>query len=150
MLPFASLIAGDLTCFDLDGNGTDDICAYPQKTESTWQPEWVDGSAAPVPVTVDWGDNLVNQTWTARSTIRVEIALTDLIDQTTADPVNAPDMTGYDMFYLAGRRPRNAGHGGTAVRQRRVRELRRRWAGRLQCRNQRRRTRHLRVHLELA
>lgn len=100
-LPFASLV-GSTTCVDADGDGMIDVCAYPQQTESAWQPEWVDGSGAPVPATVDWGDNLVRQTWTARSTVRVEVVLTDLIDQTTGEPANAPDMTGFNMFYLSG------------------------------------------------
>jgi hypothetical protein len=68
---------------------------YPQKTEATWQAEWVDGSAGgPVAVSrLDWGDSLLAKAWTARSKIRLEIRLYR---------ENSDQLTGYAMNHLSG------------------------------------------------
>lgn len=70
---------------------------YPQKTASTWQAEWRDGSKPVVEggdtsqnVIVDWGDNLRSASITTRSVVRVE---TTLYQEVAEDPMQAFNMT---------------------------------------------------------
>ncbi|MCB0331567.1 MAG: hypothetical protein KDD70_17975, partial [Bdellovibrionales bacterium] len=43
---------------------------------NSWQADWLDGRGSVVEVSsIDWGDNLENQTWTDDSIVRVEVAL---------------------------------------------------------------------------
>jgi len=66
---------------------------YEQQTFNTWRPEIVDGTGQPAySAQIDWGDNLVSQTWSASRPIRVEQALF------------APglSMVGYNMTLLYG------------------------------------------------
>lgn len=65
---------------------------YLQQTRNTWQAAWLDGSAGGEAVRVDWSDNVVRQTWTESSVIRVETVL-------FKDNVSLP---GYEMAYLFG------------------------------------------------
>lgn len=49
---------------------------YEQQTFNTWRPEIVNGAGQPAyPAQIDWGDNLVSQTWSASRPIRVEQGL---------------------------------------------------------------------------
>ncbi|MCC7137676.1 MAG: fibronectin type III domain-containing protein [Planctomycetes bacterium] len=75
-------------------NGT---TIYPQKTASTWQADWRDGSKPTVEggdtsqrVVVDWGDNLRSASITTRSVVRVE---TTLYQDVADDPMTAFNMT---------------------------------------------------------
>ena len=73
---------------------------YAQNTDNEWQAEWTDGTeqVEPVAAQADWGDNLVRQTWTGESKVRVEVGLTlDLDAQPLAEP-----MVGYEMKSLSG------------------------------------------------
>lgn len=75
---------------------------YLQGTENLWRAQWVDGSAAgPIPATANWSDNLTKQSWTATSTIRVEMVL--------AAPT-MPSMEAYGMVLIGSQR---ASTGGT-------------------------------------
>ena len=73
----------------------DGVTYYKQKTVSTWQGEWVDGSTSLVEhnVTAAWGDNLISQTLNTESIIRVEMVLTKALDT---------NMTAYNMVPLYG------------------------------------------------
>jgi hypothetical protein len=77
---------------------------YLQQTENVWQAVWQDQSEIDPPAaaeaTVDWGDNLVNQTWTTRSFVRVETVLFNLLDA-NGNP-SKPLLEGFDMTYLYG------------------------------------------------
>lgn len=69
------------------------ITYYLQQTQNTWQAGWANGAAEGEVVRADWSDNIVRQTWSETSVIRVETVLfKDL-----AEPI-----TGYDMAYLYG------------------------------------------------
>ncbi len=80
----------DSTIFVLDG-----VTYYKQKTASTWQGEWIDGSNSLVEhnVTASWGDNLISQTLNTESIVRVEMVLTKALDT---------NMTSYKMVSLYG------------------------------------------------
>jgi hypothetical protein len=73
---------------------------YKQQTISTWQGQWLKGSETTSPtvqyVNAAWGDNLVSQSLTANSTIRIEMVL-------TKSPLAAP-LTAYTMQSLYGTR----------------------------------------------
>jgi hypothetical protein len=69
------------TTYTVDG-----IDYYKQKTVSTWQGYWEDGSATPQNVTGKWGDNLISQRLTTESVIRVEMVLTKDLAPATMDP----------------------------------------------------------------
>ena len=69
----------------------DGVSYYKQQTASTWQGQWEKGASAQQHVTAAWGDNLVSQSLTATSTIRVEMVLSKTL--TTA-------MTSYFMQSL--------------------------------------------------
>ncbi len=70
---------------------------YAQNTENTWRAEWRVGGSAPEEVQVDWGDNLISQSWTASQPIRVETVLRKPLTTETS-------MTGYPMASLLGSR----------------------------------------------
>jgi len=78
-------------------NGTD---YYKQQTISTWQGQWLKGSETTSPtvqyVNAAWGDNLISQSLSANSTIRIEMVL-------TKSPLAAP-LTAYTMQSLYGTR----------------------------------------------
>lgn len=78
------------TTYTLDG-----IDYYKQQTVSTWQGQWEKGAADNQHVTAAWGDNLVSQSLTANSTVRIEMVLT----KTLTTP-----MTSYWMESLYGTR----------------------------------------------
>jgi hypothetical protein len=86
----------------------DGVAYYQQKTPNAWQPEWRDakGASEVAHATVDWADNLVRQTWTANSVIRVEVVLMDLLDTDVLYPDSPtplhPQMTGFNMRWLEG------------------------------------------------
>jgi hypothetical protein len=72
-----------------------------------WQAVWEDRSSSPVPVTVDWSDNLVKQQWTTQSVVRVEVVLSDLLQDATGpvpgDPLTTAQLRqGYEMQSLGG------------------------------------------------
>jgi hypothetical protein len=62
---------------------------YPQKTASTWQGEWVKGASTLQNVNAAWGDNLVSQSLTANSKVRIEMVLSEgsLITPLTSYPM---------------------------------------------------------------
>ena len=66
---------------------------YAQNTENTWRAQWVAGGSSPEEVQVDWGDNLISQSWTASQPVRVETVL--------RQPIS---MVGYPMSSLLGSR----------------------------------------------
>lgn len=69
---------------------------YPQQSISTWQGEWRLGAASGVQaVNAAWGDNLVSQSLTANSVVRIEMVLSEAIDPSVA-------MTSYSMTSLYG------------------------------------------------
>ena len=71
------------------------VTYYKQKTASTWQGEWINGSSSPVEhnVTAKWGDNLISQTLNTESIVRVEMVLSKALDT---------NMTSYKMASLYG------------------------------------------------
>lgn len=71
------------------------ITYYKQKTISTWQGEWIDGSTSLEEhnVTAKWGDNLISQTLNTQSIVRIEMVLTKDVDT---------NMTAYNMVSLYG------------------------------------------------
>lgn len=52
---------------------------YPQQSSSTWQAEWRLGKASPQYVVAKWGDNLVSQSLSSTSSIRIEMGLTETV-----------------------------------------------------------------------
>ena len=67
---------------------------YAQNTENTWRAQWAVGTAGTLEeVQVDWGDNLISQSWTATQPVRVETVL--------RQPIS---MVGYPMSSLLGSR----------------------------------------------
>ena len=78
------------TTFELGG-----VTYYKQKTVSTWQGEWIDGSNSLFEhnVTAKWGDNLISQTLNTESIVRVEMVLSKALDA---------NMTAYNMVSLYG------------------------------------------------
>ena len=67
---------------------------YAQNTENTWRAQWVAGTpGTPEEVQVDWGDNLISQSWTVSQPVRVETVL--------RQPIS---MVGYPMSSLLGSR----------------------------------------------
>lgn len=77
---------------------------YAQGTVNTWRAEWAAGTpSTPEEVQVDWGDNLISQSWTATQPIRVETVL--------REPIS---MVGFPMASLLGsRRTETQGTTGT-------------------------------------
>lgn len=69
------------------------VTYYLQQTSNTWQADWVNGAATGEVVEADWSDNIVRQTWSAASVIRVEMVL----NKPLAPPLNA-----FQMTYLYG------------------------------------------------
>jgi len=76
------------TTYVLDG-----VTYYKQQTASTWQGEWKNGAATPQHVTAAWGDNLISQSLTVNSVIRVEMVLSEAL---------STPMTSYNMVSLYG------------------------------------------------
>jgi hypothetical protein len=75
---------------------------YLQGTENLWRAQWVNGhNLGAIPATANWSDNLTKQSWTATSTIRVEMVLT---------APTMPAMEAYGMVLLGSKR---ASTGGT-------------------------------------
>ena len=70
---------------------------YEQQTASTWQGEWKLGAGTPQHVTAAWGDNLVSQSLTTNSVIRIEMVLSK--DLAAA---SEPTMKSYTMQSLYG------------------------------------------------
>lgn len=96
-LPFDAFVDPP-RCVTVDGVN---VCAYPQQTESTWQAQWIDALEElelPVLAEVDWSDNLVRQSWTTRSVVRVEVVLNAPPDF----PEQFPALEGYETVYLLG------------------------------------------------
>ncbi|HEY9189314.1 MAG TPA: hypothetical protein VIM88_00435 [Sulfurovum sp.] len=88
--------ASELPYFDVNTTYVlDGVTYYKQKTISTWQGEWIDGSTSLVEhnVTAKWGDNLISQTLTTESVVRIEMVLTKALDT---------NMTAYNMVSLYG------------------------------------------------
>ncbi|HUW75745.1 MAG TPA: fibronectin type III domain-containing protein [Gallionella sp.] len=72
------------------------VTYYPQQSASTWQGEWrLAGASGVQAVNAAWGDNLVSQSLTSTSTIRIEMVLSEAIDPSVA-------MTSYAMTSLYG------------------------------------------------
>jgi hypothetical protein len=92
--------------FDLAGNPLLSNWFYEQKTEATWQAEWVDATdpettVHTVAVTrLDWGDSLLSKAWTVRSKIRLEVRLYRDNDLTSSD--GSVGLKGYGMNHLSG------------------------------------------------
>lgn len=81
------------------------VTYYEQKTASTWQGEWVDGGGATQEVNGAWGDNLISQSLSVNSVIRIEMVLTKAL---------TTPMTSYTMQSLYGTRENEvAGTDGT-------------------------------------
>jgi len=81
------------------------VTYYRQKTASTWQGQWVDGGGATQEVNGAWGDNLVSQSLTVNSVIRIEMVLSEAL---------TTPMTSYTMASLYGTRENEvAGTDGT-------------------------------------
>ncbi len=81
------------------------VTYYRQKTASTWQGEWMDGSSTPQDVNAAWGDNLISQSLTTNSVIRIEMVLSEAL---------TTPMTSYTMQSLYGTRENEvAGTDGT-------------------------------------
>jgi len=76
------------TVYPLDG-----VNYYPQKTSSTWQGQWELGAGKQQHVTAKWGDNLVSQSLTSTSVIRIEMGLSEALSS---------PMTSYTMKSLYG------------------------------------------------
>lgn len=76
------------TVYPLDGTDY-----YKQQTASTWQGQWVAGASENQHVNGAWGDNLVSQSLTVNSVIRIEMVLSKTL--------TAP-MTSYTMRSLYG------------------------------------------------
>ncbi len=77
---------------------------FAQNTVNTWRAQWGVGTpGTPEQVQVDWGDNLISQSWTATQPVRVEVVLRQPIP-----------MLGYPMTSLLGSR-RNEVQGTTGV-----------------------------------
>jgi len=76
------------TIYTLNG-----ISYYKQQTASTWQGQWEKGASAEQHASAAWGDNLISQSLTANSTIRIEMVLSKAL--------TAP-MTSYFMESLYG------------------------------------------------
>ncbi len=75
----------------------DGVIYYKQQTASTWQGEWKTGEGADQHVTATFGDNLISQTLTSESKIRIEVVLTK--DLNASQEAN---MTSYNMVSLYG------------------------------------------------
>jgi len=72
----------------------DGVTYYKQQTVSSWQGEWNSTSYPDTQhVTATWGDNLISQTLTSESKIRIEVVLTKDLDT---------NMTSYKMVSLYG------------------------------------------------
>lgn len=78
----------EFTTFVLGG-----VTYYKQKTSSTWQGEWKNGKDTEHNVTAKWGDNLISQSLTVDSVIRVEMVLSEAL---------STPMTSYKMVSLYG------------------------------------------------
>ena len=95
--PLTGILPGTVTTLpyldSLDTYVLDGVTYYKQGTPSTWQAQWANGAGTPQQVVATWGDNLLSQTLTSSSTIRVEIAL--------AETLSTP-MTAYTMKSLYG------------------------------------------------
>lgn len=92
---------GDLGELWLDLRNYGDLGLYfLQQTEAEWQADWVDASQPEylpgnvIVDAVDWSDNLVRNTWTERSMIRVEVVLFKVPD--------VEGIQGYWMDFLGG------------------------------------------------
>lgn len=81
---------------------------WEQKTESTWQAGWRDGSSVPQLATLDWGDNLTSASLRTNSPVRVEAAL--YVDDPN-DPLDAYAMT---LLYGSGQTEMQGTNGTTA------------------------------------
>lgn len=82
----------DLTTAFIKNN----VTYYPQQSASTWQGEWRLGAASGVQaVNAAWGDNLVSQSLTTSSVVRIEMVLSEALDPSAA-------MTSYAMTSLYG------------------------------------------------
>lgn len=69
---------------------------YAQNTVNTWRAQWAVGTPnTPEQVQVDWGDNLISQSWTATQPVRVETVLRQAL---------TTPMIGYPMASLLGSR----------------------------------------------
>lgn len=78
------------------GNVTTYGAYYEQQTFNVWRPEIVDGTGQPAySAQIDWGDNLVSQTWSAARPIRVEQGLY----------ATGLSLVGFNMTYLYGEGP---------------------------------------------
>jgi hypothetical protein len=66
---------------------------YKQQTASTWQGEWAKGASTQQNVIAKWGDNLVSQSLSANSVIRIEMVLSKAL---------TTPMTSYTMKSLYG------------------------------------------------
>lgn len=90
-LPYVLPYLDDTSIFVLDG-----VDYWTQKTVSTWQGQWVNGADENQNVNGAWGDNLISQSLTTNSVIRIEMVLTKAID-----PSVTP-LTSYTMKSLYG------------------------------------------------
>jgi len=69
------------------------VTYYEQQTASTWQGQWVAGASEQQHVTAKWGDNLVSQSLTTNSVVRIEMVLSKAL---------TVPMTSYTMQSLYG------------------------------------------------
>lgn len=86
------------------------VTYYRQQTASTWQGQWENGAGTPQHVTAAWGDNLVSQSLTVNSVIRIEMVLSEALTTpmlsynmqslygTQENEVQGTDGTTYDNY----------------------------------------------------
>ena len=95
--PLSGILPSTVTTLPyLESNGayvSDGVTYYRQGTASTWQAQWSNGAGVPQHVQAAWSDNLVSQSLTTKSSVRVEMVLS----QALASP-----MTAYAMKSLYG------------------------------------------------
>ena len=83
--------------FFFTGNAVDTtllgVSYYLQNAASVWQADWLNGAGSERRVQVQWPDSLMQVTYTAHETMRIEVTLSDL---------DAGQMQGYNMMVVPG------------------------------------------------
>jgi hypothetical protein len=70
---------------------------YRNPSVNEWCADWADGSTwGEITAQIDWADNIVRQTWTDKSKVRVEVVLFAEVDPAVHQ------LTGYNMYSLGG------------------------------------------------
>jgi hypothetical protein len=104
---WTGVLAADGTYVDLAGALLLSNYFFDQKTDATWQAEWVDATDPATPMSMvavdrlDWGDSLLSKAWTVRSKIRLEIRLYRVNDLTSSYD-GTTGLKGYGMNHVYG------------------------------------------------